>query len=119
VNFLYGIFSSFRNFIFDVNTLESSGLLCVQGLLFSFPWLFGPFPGHDLPCFLPPIIPMSCRFARVFLTEQFDGIFLHFVFPSNLSPSNGPSSSKPFFQNLFLGFFCRTLLHTQPKLIFV
>jgi hypothetical protein len=68
----------------------------------------------------PPLffsLQSSPRFtaAQVFSIDKCGGIFLHFVFPSTLRLSHGPSSSEISFQDSFCFFCCRTsLVYAQP-----
>lgn len=75
----------------------------IQHLNYSSPlWTFGSFFGSGLLCFLPPITPFSYCCMPIFGIEQSGSILLHFVLSSVPRLSNGPSSSRTSFYNVFL-----------------
>jgi hypothetical protein len=61
-----------------------------------FLWLFGPFPGHVLPCSLPPVTHMSCGCPPVFRIAQLAESFrisssqLFLGLPTGLLPQKFP-----------------------------
>jgi hypothetical protein len=90
-----------------------------QGYYAFFRWHFEPFPGHDLPCFLPPVTSTSCRCVPVF---SYRAIWRHH---STLCLSICSSAFqqayflRDFIPEFDLGFcFSTPLLHAQPNVVF-
>ena len=68
---------------------------------FCFVWLFGPFPGHELPCFLPPITAFYCRRAPDFDNEHCGKFYVHVTMHHNKFLIIKPTIYTNF-SNLFL-----------------
>jgi hypothetical protein len=67
------------------------------------PWRFGPYSGHGLPNFLPPILSISRHRLPISYMEQGHCILLHVVFPPVTWPSYWPFSSEASFYTILLG----------------
>lgn len=66
-------------------------LICHHDITVLFPRLLCPFTGHDLPCILTPITPMSCRWTSICHIEKYGVIKPHCVFPALPQPCSGLS----------------------------
>ena len=74
-------------------------LICHYDITVLFPRLLNSFTGHDLPYFLTPITPMSCRWTTIRHTEKQGVMKPHCVFPVLPQPCSG--FSWPSLQNSF------------------
>lgn len=68
-------------------------------ICFFFLWLFGPFPGHRLPCFPHPVTPICGCCMPIFGVDQFAGMLPHLTSCLFLQLYGRPSSLKTSSQN--------------------